>query len=357
MIDVLIVDDSTFIRRALTRVLSMTQEVRVIAEASSGPEALEKLRGISPAVVILDVDMPGMDGLSTLRELMVRRPGLPVIMLSALTRQGGQVTMEALAAGAVDFLDKTTLNFMDFENLSRELLGKLRPWATRAQRPEATGARTPTPTPLPLRTPGPSHASPPASIQKLDWERFDVCVIGASTGGPPALQSILEPLPASFPVPILIVQHMAVGFTRPFAERLDRICAMHVTEAQDGDRAVPGTALVACAGQHLVVGPERVVMLQDEPRSSQHRPSVDVTMTSAAHAFPGRVLGILLTGMGDDGAEGMRAIHDGGGLTIAESEASCVVYGMPRAAHLRGGVMHMLPLQQICQLMTGPRRR
>jgi two-component system chemotaxis response regulator CheB len=183
--------------------------------------------------------------------------------------------------------------------------------------------------------------------------RCERCVIGASTGGPLALQRILERIPAEFPMPIAIVQHMPLGFTRPFAERLNGLSRLQVIEASEGDRLRAGRALLAPAGRHLRITSSLGIVLAAGPHDTKNIPSVDITMKSAARARPGRVLGILLTGMGQDGAEGMAAIRAGGGFTIGESEASCVVYGMPRAAKLRGGVDHMLALPEIISLMEG----
>jgi two-component system chemotaxis response regulator CheB len=182
-------------------------------------------------------------------------------------------------------------------------------------------------------------------------------VIGASTGGPAAVQRILQALPAAFPLPVVVVQHMPVGFTRPFAQRLASLSRVRVAEAEDGVRLVPGIALIAPAGSHLRVSPNLAVVLTPEPSDAKHIPSVDVTMRSAARSRPGKVLGILLTGMGEDGADGMATIRAGGGVTIAESEASCVVYGMPRAAILRGGAAWVLSLEEIADLLgrTGGR--
>jgi two-component system chemotaxis response regulator CheB len=184
------------------------------------------------------------------------------------------------------------------------------------------------------------------------WSSYDLCVIGASTGGPPALQQIVSHVPRNFPLPIAVVQHMPVGFTRHFAERLDSLQRIRVREAADHNTLQPGQMLLARAGAHLVVEPDLTAHLSLDPMDGVHIPSVDVLMESANRARPGRVVAILLTGMGDDGAEGMLAIHRSGGLTFAESEASCVVYGMPRAAYKRGAVSHMLSLSEICQLFA-----
>jgi two-component system chemotaxis response regulator CheB len=337
VIRVFLVDDSAFVRRALTRVLAVEPEFQVVGEAASGGEALERIAEADPDLVTLDVAMPGMDGLQLLPALLRWKPSLKVLMISAHTRDGTDATVAALAAGAVDFIDKTTFNVMDLEYLRREVVDRMRAVAP-------AGARTAHP-PSALR-PAPSG---------LDFSRAELCVIGASTGGPAAVQRILQALPAHFPMPVVVVQHMPAGFTRPFAQRLASLSRVRVTEGEDGMRLAAGTAVIAPAGSHLRVSPNLLAILTPEPGDAKHIPSVDVTMRSAARSRPGKVLGILLTGMGEDGADGMTAIRAGGGITIAESEASCVVYGMPRAAIQRGGAGHVLPLEEIASLLAGVR--
>jgi two-component system chemotaxis response regulator CheB len=337
VIRVFLVDDSAFVRRALTRVLALEPEFRVVGEAASGTEALAKIPAANPDLVTLDVAMPGMDGLQTLPALLRWKPSLKVLMLSAHTREGAEATVAALAAGAVDFIDKTTFNVMDLEYLRREVVDRFR-----AVLP-ATGAAA-------VRAP--SAPGRPTGPTELDLERCDLCVIGASTGGPAAVQRILQALPARFPMPVVIVQHMPVGFTRPFAHRLASLSRVRVAEAEDGMRLVPGMALIAPAGQHLRISSNLAVVLTPEPSDAKHIPSVDVTMRAAARSRPGRVLGILLTGMGEDGAEGMVTIRAAGGVTIAESESSCVVYGMPRAAAQRGGAEWVMALSEIADLLA-----
>ena len=334
MIRVFLVDDSAFVRRALTRVLAVEPGFRVVGEAASGAEALARIPALEPDLVTLDVAMPGMDGLQLLPALLRWKPSLKVLMLSAHTRDGAEATVAALAAGAVDFIDKTTFNVMDLEFLRREVVDRMKALA-----PGATdGSNVP--------------AAAAAGPGSADLARCELCVIGASTGGPAAVQQILQALPARFPMPVVIVQHMPVGFTRPFAERLASLSRVRVIEAEDGTRLVPGTALIAPAGRHLRVSPNLAVVLTPEPADAKHIPSVDVTMRSAARSRPGKVLGILLTGMGEDGAEGMATIRAAGGVTIAESESSCVVYGMPRAAVQRGGAGWVLPLPEIAHLLA-----
>ena len=344
MTGILVVDDSPFIRKAITRIFSGQPEMQVVGTAQSGEEALERIPAMQPQVVTLDVEMPGMGGLTTLREIQRRYPGLPVIMLSAHTKEGADTTLDAISAGAVDFIDKSRLNVMDFDCLSSELVAKIEVWK---QAPHAyswdRGRALPPPQDLLGGT---------DPVTRLRWSSYDLCVIGASTGGPPALQQIVSHLPADFPLPIAVVQHMPVGFTRAFAERLNSVGQVRVKEAGDTNLLQPGQVLLACAGSHLMVEPDLTAHLSLDPMSAAHIPSVDVLMESANRARPGRVVGILLTGMGDDGAAGMLAIRQSGGLTLAENEASCVVYGMPRAAHKRDAVSLMLSLREICQLFA-----
>jgi two-component system chemotaxis response regulator CheB len=349
VIRVFVIDDSPFIRKALGRILALRPEFLLVGAAASGQEALDRLPVAKPHVVTLDVEMPGMDGLETCKELVRRYPGLPVLMLSAHTREGAQATLDAMAIGAVDFIDKSGLNVMDFDRLSRELLNKIeacrdsrRPFSW--DRPgRSVSALTPRPFALRPR---------PQSLPRVDWSAYDLCAIGASTGGPAALQAIVERIPARFPVPLAVVQHMPVGFTKPFADRLNALAKIRVREARDQDVLEPGVMLVARAGAHLHVEPDLKTTLSLDPLDAKHIPSVDVLMSSAGRARGKRVLGILLTGMGDDGAEGMWSLLRAGGLTIAESEETCVVFGMPRAAHLRGAVSHLLSLPDICRLFS-----
>jgi two-component system, chemotaxis family, protein-glutamate methylesterase/glutaminase len=336
MTRIFVVDDSAFIRKALARVLQAEPSLQLVGEAASGEEAMAKIPEVNPDLVTLDVEMPGMDGQQVLRALLRWNPTLKVVMLSAYTREGAEATIEALAAGAVDFIDKTSFNVMDFDTLRREVIEKLKILGlgdSKSVAPKGVG-------------PAGNGAA-----KLIAAARCELCVIGASTGGPIALHQILERIPAGFPMPIAIVQHMPAGFTGPFAERLSRLSRLQVSEAVEGERLRSGRVLVAPAGRHLRITSRLTVALEPEPADAKHIPSVDVTMTSADRARPGRVLGILLTGMGQDGAEGMATIRASGGFTIGESEATCVVYGMPRAAEMRGAVECMLPLPEIVSFL------
>jgi two-component system, chemotaxis family, protein-glutamate methylesterase/glutaminase len=339
MTRIFVVDDSAFIRKALAKVLAAEPGFRLVGEAMTGAEALAKVPAADPDLVTLDVAMPGMDGQQVLRALLRWKPTLKVVMLSAHTSHGAEATIEALGAGAVDFIDKTSFNVMDLDTLRREVVDKLKVWGSDTN-----------------VVPGGDGAAVSAAndgVHLAVAAHCELCVIGASTGGPLALQRILERIPAEFPMPIAIVQHMPVGFTRPFADRLNGLSRLQVTEASEGDRLRAGMALLAPAGRHLRITSSLGIVLAAGPHDAKNIPSVDITMKSAARARPGRVLGILLTGMGQDGAEGMATIRASGGFTIGESEASCVVYGMPRAAKMRGGVDCMLPLPEIISLMEG----
>ena len=332
MIRVFVVDDSAFVRKALRKVLSADPDVTVVGEAASGPEAVLRIPEAAPDVVTLDVEMQGLDGLQVLRQLLAWKPGLHVIMLSALTQAGAEATVEALAIGAADFIDKQSLNLMDLERLGREIGERLR----------ALRRRVPLPRAAPVR----------AEEQAPDLSGPELCVIGASTGGPAALQHLLEQLPVDFPLPVAIVQHMPPGFTRPFANRLNGLCRLRVSEAVEGDQLRAGRVLIAPAGMHLRISRGLGATLSADAAGARHVPSVDVLFRSAERARPGKVLGVLLTGMGEDGAEGLSLIRAHGGVTIAESEATCAVYGMPRAAVERGAAQHVLPLPAIAAALA-----
>lgn len=332
-IRVLVVDDSPLVRRAIERFLDADPGVTVVGIAADGLDALAKIRDLRPDVVTLDVLMPRLDGLKVLACVMRERP-TRVLMLSSLTQEGADETLQALELGAVDFIDKTALLFsVDPAAAGRELLIKIRTAA--AVDPARLGRRE-----------LPAGGSPEVAAL-LQPGGADVVVVGASTGGPPALQALIPALPAGFAAGVVVVQHIPAGFTRALAGRLDGASALSVREAEQGDRVRPGEVLVAPGGRHLTFverGGELFVVLDFEPSDSLHRPSVDVTMRSAAELRGRRSAGVLLTGMGTDGAWGMWAIRARGGWTLAESEESCVVYGMPRAAVELGAASEVVPL-------------
>lgn len=336
-IRVAVVDDSAFVRKAVSRVLESVDDIEVVGLARSGEELLEKLDEWSPTAVTLDLSMPGIGGLATLERILAWRQ-LPVVVLSAQSRRDAPLALEALARGAAEFVDKEQFSLVDFQSLRGVLTKTLRALAKAPIEPVAP------PPPAKVIAPPPS-------------QQFDCVVIGASTGGPPAIEEILRGLGTAPPVPIAIVQHMPAGFTTAFAERLNALLPFAVQEAVHGAPFVAGTVYIAPAGVQLRIRREgeRLTTVLSRYPETLHRPNVDVLFRSAA-GFGARCLGVLLSGMGEDGAQGMAELRRAGAFTIGQDEASCVVYGMPRAAYELGAVCEQLPLASIAprlkQLLT-----
>jgi len=327
-IRVLVVDDSAFVRKAVERMLRAADDIEVVGFAADGEEGLARARELRPDVVTLDVRMPRLGGLETLERLMAERP-VPVLLMSTLTQEGAEVTLRGLELGALDFVDKSSVQPMSMLSLADELVAKIRALG---------GARV-----RPRPRPAPSSAVAPAAPAEC-------VVIAASTGGPAALQTVVGGLPAGFRAAVLVVQHIPRGFTKSLAERLDARSSLPVREARDGDAVEPGRVLVAPAGIHSKVvrrGARVRVALDEEPRGALHRPSADIVMVSTAEVFGPAAVGVVLTGMGSDGTEGLRAIRDKGGLTLAESEETSVIYGMPKAAIEAGVVQRVVPLERV----------
>ena len=334
MIRVLIVDDSAVMRAFLSRVVSAQPDMEVVAVASDPVVAIEQIRLKSPDVMTLDVEMPRMNGLDFLRKLMAVRP-LPVIMISSLTRQGAEITMQALELGAVDFVQKPA-DVGQFEASANDIADKIR---------AANSARVVRYRPRPVGPLAPAVGTPrqytpgPAVLDR-------VIAIGASTGGVEAVREILAALPTDMP-PILIAQHMPAGYTETFARRLDSICQIGVKQAEDGEPALNGVAYIAPGGRHLTLVRLRTsysLRITDDPPVNRHRPSVDSLFRTVARAALGRAIGVMLTGMGADGAEAMLDLSNAGAYTLAQDEASCIVFGMPRKAIAMGGVREVVPL-------------
>lgn len=354
---VLVVDDSALMRQLLVKELGSRPGIEVVGTARNGREALEKAAGLSPDVITLDVEMPVMDGIEALRRIMREFPR-PVIMFSSHTTEGARATVEALSLGAVDFVTKPAQS-REFPRLVDELAAKVRAaaavsaaGAARAARALEKGAA--------LYPPGPAAA--PAG---RGGGAVRLVVIGCSTGGPTALQAVIPALPAGFPAPVVVVQHIPVGFSAPLAEHLDKRSRLSVKHAENGDPLEPGRVLVAPAGYDLTFsdGPAGARVVLERGRTplppGGFRPSVDGVMTSAARTFGPAVVGVLMTGMGRDGAAGMAEIKRAGGRTIAEAESTCVVFGMPRAAIEAGAVDRVVPLYQIAaeiQALAGAAR-
>jgi two-component system, chemotaxis family, protein-glutamate methylesterase/glutaminase len=343
-ITVVVTDDSAFMRRAIQKMLEKEPEIRVVGAASSGEEAIAMVERLRPDVVTMDVDMPGIGGLEAAREI-VERHGPPIIMVSALTRDGAETTLRALELGAVDFIPKPDSALIDIVNVQRELVEKVKHFGSRRASLRAMQAgRAETPT-----APPPPAAPTPGT--------FACVAIGTSTGGPVALSQILPALPAGFPIPIVVVQHMPPGFTRPLAERLDAASRIDVVEGADEMPLSAGTAIIAPAGKQLRLKRTRgavCVALGDDRQASLHIPSVDAMTASVGEVYGAASLGVILTGMGHDGVAGLRVIKDHGGYVVGQDEASCVVYGMPRAAAAAGLVDRVLPLgamsRTLCEL-------
>jgi two-component system chemotaxis response regulator CheB len=335
-IRVLVVDDSAFVRQALARMLGDVPDIQVVGLAVDGQDAVAKAATLRPDVVTLDIQMPRMDGLEALKRIMAERP-VPVLLLSSLTREGAFVTLHGLELGAMDFVDKSRVQGnMNLLHLAEELKAKIRALA---------GAHPHVPIAAIAPTTAPA-AEPSAPSSHLS----DIVVIGTSTGGPPALQTIIPSLPQDLAAAVVVVQHMPPGFTRSLAERLNARSEVPVREAQEGDAVEGGTVLIAPAGSHMRVrrrGQAVRVVLDEEPRGSLHRPSADILMASVAAVYGARSLGVVLTGMGTDGVEGLRAIRAAGGRTLAESEETCVIYGMPKAAVEAGVVERAVPLDRM----------
>jgi len=336
---VLVVDDSAFARKVVRQVLEAEADLEVVAIARDGLDALEKIAELAPDVVTLDLHMPGLDGLGVLRALAAGPAApRPQVVVVSTTDADADLAIEALAAGAVEFVHKpTSLATERLYDLGHDLVAKVR---------IAAGARvSPAPAPAPAVVPAVTVTP-------------EILVIGASTGGPQALTRLFSGLPASFPVPVALVLHMPVGYTAAFAARLDGLSPLHVVEATEGLEIRPGTVVVARAGTHLRLGRDpgdarRVrAHLDFAPVDTLHRPAVDVLFASAAAAYGAKTLGLVLTGMGEDGLAGARAIAAAGGRLFTEDESSCVVYGRPRAVAEAGLSSGSLPVDQIPEVLV-----
>ncbi|NWD07863.1 protein-glutamate methylesterase/protein-glutamine glutaminase [Pseudomonas gingeri] len=353
VVKVLVVDDSGFFRRRVSEILSADPSIQVVGTATNGKEAIDQALALKPDVITMDYEMPMMDGITAVRHIMQRCP-TPVLMFSSLTHEGARVTLDALDAGAVDFLPK---NFEDIsrnpEKVKQLLCEKVHSisrsnrrfssYSTPASQPTPAPSATPAPSgsfssstaaPAPVRTtPVASRAPAPAASTSAAPKRkaYKLVAIGTSTGGPVALQRVLTQLPANFPAPIVLIQHMPAAFTKAFAERLDKLCRISVKEAEDGDILRPGLALLAPGGKQMMIDGRGAVKILPGDERLNYKPCVDITFGSAAKSYGDKVLAVVLTGMGADGREGARLLKQGGSAIWAQDEASCVIYGMPMA--------------------------
>lgn len=370
MVRVLIVDDSSFMRRSLETLMDKSPDIEIVGTAANGQEALEMCRDLDPDVVTLDIEMPVMDGLTALKKIMAENP-LPVIMISSLTSEGADVTLEALEVGALDYITKpSSMSLPDVEGFAEGLIRRVKALALRKpflrlrhrskkeEKPECISdpgkdavrkgrdaARTEEEVAkrverrrielqnrcpeIPSLEPAKTAKSPTPIRRGL----YDLVVVGVSTGGPPAVQKILAELPENFPAPIVIAQHMPGSFTGPFAARLDSLLALKVKEAEGEEALKPGWVYVCPGGKHLRIQKKAALtgLVTLDPQEALYKPSVDVLMETAGEVMGAKVLGIMLTGMGSDGLKGAEVLKDRGGRLLAQSERSCVVYGMPKA--------------------------
>lgn len=345
---VIVVDDSALVRSMLTEIINRQSDMECIGAAADPLVAREMIRNMNPDVITLDVEMPRMDGIDFLSKLMRLRP-MPVVMVSTLTERGADVTLKALELGAIDFVAKPKIGVADgLKQLANDITDKIRV-ASKARIHRLPSAPATTGT----ATSGAGAASKPAaplvsaSLGRLSTEK--IIFIGASTGGTEATKEVLITLPADSPA-VVITQHMPPGFTRSYAARLDGLCKISVKEASDGERILPGHAYIAPGGMHLSVersGANYIARVQDGDPVNRHKPSVEVLFKSAARTVGPNAIGVMLTGMGADGAKAMREMKDAGAYCVAQDEASCVVFGMPREAIAAGAVNEVLPLSKI----------
>lgn len=349
-VNVLVVDDSAFFRRRIKEILEKNSQIKVIGFADNGKDAVEKAVSLDPDVITMDYEMPQMNGIVAVREIMGKHP-TPILMFSSLTYEGARVTLDALDAGAVDYLPKSfeamssdpgaSATMLQEKVLSLVKRNRSRPASPAPAKAAAPAAPRPAPAPAPAtpsaRPLSSAKSSSVAVVEDLKRNRPRLVLIGSSTGGPVILQKILSGLPANFPYPILLVQHMPSTFTTAFAERLNRICQIQVKEAIDGDAIKPGVALLAPGGKQMLID-ERggCVHISDGNDKFQYKPCVDVTFGSAARSIKGRMLGIILTGMGADGREGCKLLKKDNAVIWTQDEESCVVYGMPQAVESAG---------------------
>lgn len=353
-VKVLVVDDSGFFRRRVKEMLQTDARIEIVGDAANGKEAIQKTQELKPDVITMDIEMPVMDGITAVRQIMAIQP-TPIMMFSSLTHQGAQSTFDALDAGAVDYLPK---NFDELSN-KREEVAKIlcsQIWAIGSQKASLVKKTAAIPAkPHVIKQPAAAPPKPVAAVARPASRtsgpgKYKLLAIGASTGGPVALQEVLTKLPGNFPLPIILVQHMPASFTEAFAKRLNQLSKIEIREAKDGDILKPGLALLAPGGMQMSVegreGNLRIHIHESEP-GQNYKPCVDTTFSSIAKVMPANTLAVILTGMGADGREGAKLLNRGGSTIWAQDEKTCVIYGMPMAVAEAGVADKVLPLQAI----------
>ena len=351
-IKVLVIDDSALVRQILVEIIKSAPDMEVVGTAGDPFIARERIKESNPDVLTLDVEMPRMDGLTFLANLMRLRP-MPVVMVSSLTERGAEITLRALELGAVDFVSKPRVDVAGtLGDFSEEILGKIRTAAVARVAARGTMHAEVSPVVPPRHSADavlPASAVPEPPVRRLLRTTDRLIAVGASTGGTEAIRELLTGLPADFPA-VLIAQHIPAAFSGPFTRRMDSLCALRVCEPDDGQLILPGHVYIAPGGRHLLVerdGARYLCRVQHGPPVNRHCPSVDVLFRSVAQKVGPNAVGVILTGMGDDGARGLREMRDAGAATIAQDEASSVVWGMPGAAVKLGAAGEVLPLRQI----------
>ena len=353
---VLVVDDSSFFQVRLKEMINEHPELTVCGIATNGREAVDLAAELKPDIISMDYEMPFMDGVSAVREILAKRK-VPIVMFSSMTYEGARITLDALAAGAVDFIPK---NFSEVSRNSINLKKKLhetllmflhKSGSSPVARPSNPARIEPSAGVMPRARPEPApvrSASPPArEVRRFAKNKIKLVVIGTSTGGPVALTEVIQKIPLSFSVPIVIIQHMPENFTKALAERLDKQCAISIKEAKDGDQLKAGSALIAPGGHQLIFDKRGGIKILPGDERVNYKPSVDVTFASAANVYGSTVLGVVLTGMGSDGCEGAKLLKQQGAYLWGQDQASCVIYGMPKAVAVAGLTDDVLPLNEI----------
>ncbi|AGX44942.1 protein-glutamate methylesterase/protein-glutamine glutaminase [Clostridium saccharobutylicum] len=349
-IKIIVVDDSAFMRKAISDMIESEEGFEVVAKFRDGRELIEKVDKYDPDLITLDVQMKDLDGLSTLKQLKRLGKSYPVIMLSSATTEGSEITLECLDNGAISFVTKPSGSIsLDIIKVQKNLIEQIKSITNSAKIKLATSKTR-------------NNMIYETSYKNIDKEiyirkevsidipknkKIDSVVIGASTGGPKALQEVLTKLPANLGVPVFVVQHMPEGFTKVFSERLNKSCNMRVVEADEGMKICKDTIYIAKGGRHMIVGTNNLIHLNQEPAIWGVRPAVDKLFNSATTVYGGNLLSVILTGMGKDGADGTKNIKDNGGITISEDKSTCTIYGMPKAAFETGKVDFVVPLDQI----------